>query len=918
MSRARGTRRTRAALSAGVSALLAAMLLAAPALAATEPEAPPAEGTEQAAVGEVTEVAEPITTEIPEAPSEPLPAPKTNEFSLGQSLQIRVNADGTPNSNLANFRWSVNQLTVQGPESGDVEVPVPDRGTNLRSLLDFAKPPQVDGIATLTANVQDGYGLARTVSLFPQDETPPIELTVEFTLNGEPITAPELVGKSGVVTAQYTLTNTSTAPYDVTVTDLAGNPVTKTVEADVPMIAIAGTSLPQSYTGLATGTGQFGADGRGNNQVQWVALPFRPLSEEGTATFGWAANVENAVIPSMLIQVAPVYLPAGEDGQPAAGGGGLALGGLGVTAPNLDPAVAEVQAGVASVLAGLQGFAESDNPDPLTTLEGKLNNFFTTFGTNVQTLATLLDPENPEGLTATVAATQQQIEQLNAVLVQLQGQLTPEVLQQLDFLAQNWPQIATLLQQLNTLLPEAIAILESGRLPIDCRAPDPAQTPAPGTVGVGQLNRAIIGGNYQGHLPRSSNLPTTANDGDSWTFSNNVLAGAAIWRTPEGAAEPQWVSGGLPSQLQACQAALAVAPSLPQYQALLEQLRAIQPVVAQLAAIPALSPDNAATIQSGLLFISQNLSGIVVTLVPITNALSSLLTQLTGTLAEVQAQVQIIATGLTEANVELPTVDEVVSQLTAAVLESPNGQLITSGLGQARTGVGAAKTQLANFAAELLVSVRGVAETAAGVAGDTNAAVVTAKSTVAGLLAAAATSPLPYGGDPANAPQGTVLAGAFEFRVDAADTNQPNTLARIFWGLVALLAGGALTVLAARRLQGASLEDEATGTADSEVASRAEHRVPAGVGVGAAAAGAGVGAGGPTSSGAWETDGHEDDLHESVGDADWGEFDEEPGDAADPLVADEPSPQSFLGPDGALSAETDARPDLPREDPDRP
>gem|GEM_PF-4441539 len=769
----RAATHVRGMLSGGGALGLAILLLAAPAAAATTTTPQPTP------VPEATTTAEPVTTEVPEAPTEPLPTPRNNQLSLGQSLQIRVNADGEPNSSLTDFRWSVNQLTVVGEESGETEVPVPDRGSLLRSLLDFSRPPQQDGIATLSTDVQDGFGLARTVSLFPQDEQPPVSLDVAFTLDGEPVTAAQLVGRSGVVTAQYTLTNLSTQPYDVTVKDLQGNPVTQTVEADVPMVAIAKTLLPQRYTGLATGSGQFGADGRGNNQVQWVALPFRPITEDGTSTFGWAANVTDAVIPSLLIQVAPVYLPAhGDDPTTEAvesTAGGAALG---VPPPNLDPAVAEIQAGVASIIAGLEGFAASGGgPDPLTALEGKLNTFFTTFGTNLQTIATLVDPANPSGATALVrqlnVAITEALPKLQAVednLGKLQAAadlLTPEQAQALADLAGPINQLADYGPQLQLIADNAATIATGIRA--GCLDP-------PGDIGPS--------------LP-----PEVCANKDQLI---------AILESP---------------QLQ--QAAATV--NSPQFQAGADALAVLGPQLPQLDATL-----DALVVQ---------LPGTINTLQVILPQLQGVLTSLDSALTGLSEQLTIIGGGLAEADVELPTVDEVVADITTAVLQSPNGQLLTAGVSQAKTGVGAAKTELANFAAQLVVAVKGVATTTAGVAGDTNTAVVAAKSSIAGLVAAAGQSPLPYGGDPANAPPGTVLAGAYEFRVDAADTNQPNTAGRVIVGLLALLAAGGLSSLVAHRAKG-------DGAREAEAATEAGEQQPVGAAVGAGAAvGSGAAAG---------------------------------------------------------------------------
>ena len=64
------------------------------------------------------------------------------------------------------------------------------------------------------------------------------------------------------------------------------------------------------------------------------------------------------------------------------------------------------------------------------------------------------------------------------------------------------------------------------------------------------------------------------------------------------------------------------------------------------------------------------------------------------------------------------------------------------------------------------------------------------KAEVAGLVTAAHTSPLPYGGDPADAPEGTKLAGAYEFRVDPADTETSATLPRILVSILLLVVAG--------------------------------------------------------------------------------------------------------------------------------
>ena len=756
------SRRSVPSAHAVAAAVAAAALVAAPltALAVETPEATP----------------EPISADAGEGgtPGEgdaPLPRPTTNEFALGQSLQLRVGPDGEPNSSLTDFRWSVNQLTVQGPVDGPQEVPVPDRGALLRSLLDFSNPPQEDGVATLTAEMDNGYGLARTVSLWPQDESPPIELSASFTLDGEPIDPWDLVGRSGDVTATYTLTNTSTQEMEVEVENLAGETVTTTVEADVPMVGITKTLIPQRFTGLNLKGGTFGADGRGNNQVQFISLPFRPISADGTATFGWSARVEDAVIPSLIVQVAPIYIPVDDpetaQDESRRGGGGIA------PPPNLDPAVAQIQDGVAQLVTGVDQLTSGGGgPDPLTVLESNLNEFFSEFGQNIQTVSESIDPTNPDGATALLVQAQSAVqrivdEDLLAKLDEAASLLTPERAQALadaadpiGVIADNADALQTVadnadaLQRLADLAPQIQDTVDrwsdKGAFVDDCVA-------IAGDQGVpGPVARPICGKLYDDEI--APNLPA-------------LQQLAQFLNTPEFQQAAQIVGSPQFQQL----AALATSE---EFQQAAEILAQIGPQLVPLAEALALA--------------NQQLPGIVTVLQPI---LDSLVPALTG----LSEQLSIISGGLQEADVDLPTLDQVVENITTAILSSPGGQNVTTGLDQIGAGVGDAKSLLSSWLAETIATVKAGATAAGEAASDVDATVVALKAEVSGMVMAAHQSPLPYGGDPTAIPADTVLAGAYEFRVDAADTNQPYTGPRVLVGLVALVGAGSLSYFVGRR-----------------------------------------------------------------------------------------------------------------------
>lgn len=252
------------------------------------------------------------------------------QASVGQSLQIRTTADGNANSGFGMLRWAATQVTVTGEGSGNV--PVPMEGSMFRSLDGFSAPAMDNGVANFEFTDVPGWDEGRTLDLYPMDAGMALEVSTKFTLDGQEVTADQIVGKSGVVTAEYTVKNNTARTIPTTFNTILGETETRDVVADQPFVVQAQTVLPQRFTGLNAGIGQVGADGMGGNQVMWIALPFRPLSSDGTASFGWAANVTNGEIPSMVIQAAPLYLPPStgdsteEASDDSGSGGGLGLG----------------------------------------------------------------------------------------------------------------------------------------------------------------------------------------------------------------------------------------------------------------------------------------------------------------------------------------------------------------------------------------------------------------------------------------------------------------------------------------------------------------------------------------------------------------------------------------------------------------
>lgn len=286
----------------------------------------------------------------------PTPAPPaTVDTFTGQSVQVRADADGDANSNLVDFRWNVTQINAESLNGLNTSVPLPmSPAPMLRSLTGTgAEPlPEQDGVVYDFTDVT-AVDNARTLNLFPQDEQLSASVKAEFTLNGEPVKAQDIVGKGGTVSATYTVTNNTTKSTPVTYKTIGGKVQTRTIDTDQPMIVIAEQLNPQSWGQYNAGSGLSGADGRGNYQTQWVGLPFAPLSKTGEAKFGWTAVIPEGEgeIPAMAINVAPIYIPAsGKEPQNKTGG---SRGGV--------PGASTIAGGVGTAAAGgaqlVRGFA---------------------------------------------------------------------------------------------------------------------------------------------------------------------------------------------------------------------------------------------------------------------------------------------------------------------------------------------------------------------------------------------------------------------------------------------------------------------------------------------------------------------------------------------------------------------------------
>lgn len=294
----------------------------------------------------------------------PIEAPQTVDTFVGQSVQVRKDADGNPDSNMFNPRWAVTQVNAESLNGINTAVPLPmGQAPMLRSLTGNEHTPDKvnDGVVYDFSDV-DGVDTFRSLNLYPGNSTLPVDVKAEFTLNGTQVQAQDLVGKGGIVTATYTITNNTRKQTPVTYKTLGGKTVTEQIYTDQPIVAIAQQLIPQNWGQFNPGSGMTGADGRGNYQVQWISLPFSPLSSDGKAQFGWTAVVPDGqgMVPKMMINAAPVYIPDESMTPPAKQSSGGGNGATGIPgASRIGSGVGTAAAGAGELVKGIVGLVNS-------------------------------------------------------------------------------------------------------------------------------------------------------------------------------------------------------------------------------------------------------------------------------------------------------------------------------------------------------------------------------------------------------------------------------------------------------------------------------------------------------------------------------------------------------------------------------
>ncbi len=252
------------------------------------------------------------------------------------------------------------QLSLTGSGSVDLHNPVATDG--LRNLDGFKDLDVSNGNQVVKMDV-DGKERLRSLSNF--DGELPLDVKVEYFLDGKAVEASDVVGKSGELEVRYTVRNQTGQAQKVTFPDGNGGTVTKTVDVPIPMVGTLTTTAPAGFTDVTSKAANLAGDGKGGTKLSFTMTLFPPIGSD-TAVIGYKARITDGVVPRASIQALPVNPLESPTFEAAASGyqGGAKTGAdLVAGASEIDANLLKLRDGAQDLLAGL--IKLSDGADQL-------------------------------------------------------------------------------------------------------------------------------------------------------------------------------------------------------------------------------------------------------------------------------------------------------------------------------------------------------------------------------------------------------------------------------------------------------------------------------------------------------------------------------------------------------------------------
>ena len=98
----------------------------------------------------------------------------------------------------------------------------------------------------------------------------PLEVTVEYYLDGERVEPGDVVGEDGKLEVKFIVKNVTGADQEITFDDGKGGTVTKTVNVPIPMVGSLSTVAPSTFTDVQSGQANMAGDGKGGTKLSFT------------------------------------------------------------------------------------------------------------------------------------------------------------------------------------------------------------------------------------------------------------------------------------------------------------------------------------------------------------------------------------------------------------------------------------------------------------------------------------------------------------------------------------------------------------------------------------------------------------------------------------------------------------------------
>ncbi|MFP5253862.1 MAG: hypothetical protein ACLGH4_08695 [Actinomycetes bacterium] len=275
------------------------------------------------------------------------------EVTNTETVQVYTDASGNVKT-----KRVYEQLAFTGTGTVDLSNPIETDG--LRNLDGFGGF-DTEGDEQVVSMEVDGEERLRSVSNYEGDL--PLEVEVTYALDGEEVDPSDVVGESGELEVLYTVRNITAQPQEVTFDDGRGGTVTKTVDVPLPIVGSVTTTLPSTFTDVASEQANMAGDGKGGTKLSFTLTLFPPIGTD-TAEFGYTARIVDGVVPRSEITALPVNplgVPSFANAADSYEGGASTGLELADGAATIDENLLKLRDGAAELLAGLIKLRDGSN-----------------------------------------------------------------------------------------------------------------------------------------------------------------------------------------------------------------------------------------------------------------------------------------------------------------------------------------------------------------------------------------------------------------------------------------------------------------------------------------------------------------------------------------------------------------------------